>query len=165
MIIMFDDDREYFTVHELFGTSKNVYPLVYALKIYNYSDFYFTVVREAYYVGVSVLDNEITNEVVFLEEDDSEIIIDEEGDFPYNSLPATGVFLDYDSAKAASNKFNELLIEDYKKRHFSYEVDSAKEAINKADKLEELYVSKDINRNKKDTHMFSTVYVKTKHPN
>ena len=159
------DDTEFYTVHDLFGLGKNMYPLIYAIRILNFKDFHFLVVREAYYVGASVTgDNLPTHEVVFLE-DGGEILQDHEGDFPYNALPAMAVFDNYDSARDYSREMNEGLLNEYKETHFDFEVQDAKDAVERAYLEEDKTVYKDINRDKKEKSLFSTVYTKTKYPN
>ena len=160
-----DDDREYFTLNELLGISNNVYPLVYALKIHNCYDFQYAVVREAYYVGVSVLNNKPTHEVVFIDKNEGEILKEEEDAFPYNSLPSLGVFTNYDTAKEACSELNNRLLNEYKKCHFNYQIKDIIKDLKQEEEYEDKYVYKDINRGVDHPHIFSTVYVKTRKVN
>ncbi len=160
-----DYDREYFTIKDLFGTASNVYPLVYALKINNFRDFHYAVVREAYYVGMSVLNEEPTHEVVFWDEFDGEILTEYDDDFPYTALPSMGVYINYEAAKEGCRELNAMLINEYEKTHFDYEVNDAIEEMKRAGDYEDKYIYKDINRGIKNPTIFSTVYVKTKKVN
>ena len=160
-----EDDREFYSLHELFGSSSDIYPVVYALKICDYKDFHFAVVREAFYIGVSVENDLPTHEVVFIDEDGGEILTEYDGALPYNSLPSIGVFSNYDSAREACEELNNDLIKQYSDTHFDFEVDNAWKAIQKAYEEEDKFVYKDINRDVKNPSMFSTVYIKTKYPN
>ena len=159
------DDREFYTLNDLFGIKNNMYPIVYALKICTFRDFFYATVRNAYYVGASVLDGKPTHEVVFFDDFDGEVLTDSEDEFPYNSSPTMGVFIDYESAKEGCKELNAELIEDYKKSHFDYEINDALEELKRSEEHEDKTVYKDINKDRKNTHIFSTVYVKTKFPN
>ncbi len=160
-----DYEREYFTIKELFGCCGNIYPLIYAFKINNFRDFHYAVVREAYYVGISVLNDEPTHEVVFWDEFNGEILSESEYDFPYTALPSMGVFIDYDSASEACKELNNRLIDEYKKNHYDHEVSDIIDQVRISQEYEDKYIYKDINRGVKNPTMFSTVYVKTRKVN
>ena len=150
-----------FPISDIYGTDNNVYPVVYAILINTYNDFVFTTVKEAYLVGVSVIDDVMTQEVVFIDE---EIDLRKGEEFPRNSMPSSMTFLKYEDAKDFTRSANKELLKEYKKTHFDYEVEKAKEAIKLAYEDEDKTVDKNINRDVENPHLFSTTYIKTKYP-
>ena len=157
-----EDYLEYFKFSEMFGTADNIYPVIYAVKLNTINDFIFATVKEAILVGASYIDDELTQEVVYLDE---QIETDPEFDFPCNSFPSSMTFYKYEDARSFTREANKGLIEEYKKTHFDYEVEEVKKAIKKAYAEERNTVNKEINKELDNPHLFSTVYVKTKYPN